>query len=509
MEFIYILLGIAVGFGTGVVLVTLQSRWKKEDAQEKAREIVEEACRQAENLKKEALLVAKEEILKEKQNLEEEVQNKRRELQNLESRLLRREEMLERRLDQLERSENALRRSQEEVERVRKEVETMKAREVQELSRIAGLSLEEAREELLRRIEKTLEYEVSLKIKEAEERAKKESEKVAREIVVQSVQRYAADFTVENTVSVVGLPNDEMKGRIIGREGRNIRTFEMITGVDLIIDDTPEAVIISCFDPIRREIARIALEKLIVDGRIHPARIEELIEKAKAQVEEKILQEGEQALFDTGIKGINPELVKLLGKLYFRTSYGQNVLQHSKEVAHFAGLMAWELGLNAHVAKRAGLLHDIGKALDHEVEGPHAEIGAKLVGKYGEKWEIVHAIEAHHGDVEPATIEAVLIQAADAISASRPGARRESLEAYIKRLERLEKIADSFDGVEKSYAIQAGREVRIIVKPDKIDDTGAARLAREISKRIEDELEYPGQIKVTVVRETRAVGYAK
>ncbi|MEN3185475.1 MAG: ribonuclease Y [Atribacterota bacterium] len=509
MEFIYILLGVAVGFGVGVVWITLQNRQKKEDAQDKAREIVEEACRQAENLKKEALLVAKEEILREKQNLEEEIQHKRKELQNLESRLLRREEMLERRLDQLERSENALRRTQEEVERVRKEVETMKAREIQELSRIAGLSLEEAREELLQRIEKTLEYEVGLKIKEAEERAKKESEKVAREIVVQSIQRYAADFTVENTVSVIGLPNDEMKGRIIGREGRNIRTFEMITGVDLIIDDTPEAVIISCFDPIRREIARIALEKLIVDGRIHPARIEELIEKAKAQVEEKILQEGEQALFDTGIKGINSELVHLLGKLYFRTSYGQNVLQHSKEVAHFAGLMAWELGLNATVAKRAGLLHDIGKALDHEVEGPHAEIGAKLVGKYGEKWEIVHAIEAHHGDVEPATIEAVLVQAADAISASRPGARRESLEAYIKRLERLEKIADSFDGVEKSYAIQAGREVRIIVKPDKIDDAGAAKLAREISKRIEDELEYPGQIKVTVVRETRAVGYAK
>lgn len=509
MEFIYTLLGIAVGFGAGVVLVTLQNRRKKEDAQGKVQEILEEACRQAENLKKEALLAAKEEVLREKQTLEEEIQHKRKELQNLESRLLRREEMLERRLDQLERSENALRRSQEEVERVRKEVEAMKAREVQELSRIASLSLEEAREELLRRVEKTLEYEVGLKIKEAEERAKKESEKVAREIVAQSIQRYAADFTVENTVSVVGLPNDEMKGRIIGREGRNIRTFEMITGVDLIIDDTPEAVIISCFDPIRREIARIALEKLIVDGRIHPARIEELIEKAKAQVEEKILQEGEQALFDTGVKGINPELVKLLGKLYFRTSYGQNVLQHSKEVAHFAGLMAWELGLNANIAKRAGLLHDIGKAVDHEVEGPHAEIGAKLVGKYGERWEIIHAIEAHHGDVEPATIEAVLVQAADAISASRPGARRESLEAYIKRLEKLEKIADSFDGVEKSYAIQAGREVRIIVKPDKIDDVGAARLAREISKRIEEELEYPGQIKVTVVREIRAVGYAK
>ncbi|MGQ9746297.1 MAG: ribonuclease Y [Candidatus Caldatribacteriaceae bacterium] len=509
MEFIYTLLGMAIGFGAGVILITLQTRHKQEDTQEKAREILEEAYRQAENLKKEALLVAKEEILKEKQNLETEIQNKRRELQNFESRLLRREETLERRLDQLERSENALRRSQEEIEKVRKEVEAMKAKEIQELSRIANLSLEEAREELLRRIEKTLEYEIGLKVKEAEERAKKESERMAREIIVQSIQRYAADFTLENTVSVVGLPNDEMKGRIIGREGRNIRTFEMMTGVDIIIDDTPEAVIISCFDPIRREIARIALEKLIIDGRIHPARIEELIEKAKAQVEEKIIQEGEQALFDTGIKGMNPELVKLLGKLHFRTSYGQNVLQHSKEVAHLAGLMAWELGLNANVAKRAGLLHDIGKAVDHEVEGPHAEIGAKLVGRYGEKWEIAHAIEAHHNDIEPITIEAILVQAADAISASRPGARRESLEAYIKRLEKLEKIADSFEGVEKSYAIQAGREVRIIVKPDKIDDAGTAKLAREISKRIEEELEYPGQIKVTVVRETRAVGYAK
>lgn len=509
MEFLYILLGVVIGFGVGVVLITLQTPRKQEDVQEKAREIIEEAYQQAENLKKEALLVAKEESLKEKQNLETEIQSKRRELQNFESRLLRREEMLERRLDQLERSESSLRRSHEEIEKVRKEVEAMKAKEIQELSRIADLSLEEAREELMRRVEKILEYEIGLKVKEAEERAKKESEKVAREIIVQSIQRFAADFTLENTVSVVGLPNDEMKGRIIGREGRNIRTFEMMTGVDLIIDDTPEAVIISCFDPIRREIARIALEKLIIDGRIHPARIEELIEKAKVQVEEKIIQEGEQALFDTGIKGMNPELVKLLGKLHFRTSYGQNVLQHSKEVAYLAGLMAWELGLNANIAKRAGLLHDIGKAVDHEVEGPHAEIGAKLVGKYGEKWEIVHAIEAHHNDIEPITIEAILVQAADAISASRPGARRESLEAYIKRLEKLEKIADSFEGVEKSYAIQAGREVRIIVKPDKIDDVGAAKLAREISKRIEEELEYPGQIKVTVVRETRAVEYAK
>lgn len=506
---IYIFLGLAIGFVAGMFFVTLQLARRKENARLQAQKMLEEAARQAENLKKEALLSAREEILREKQVLEEEIQKKRRELQSLENRLLRREEMLERRMEQLEKSENALRRAQEALEQERKEVELMKAREIQELSRIAGLSVEEAQRELLERVEKTLEYEIGLRVKEAEERARKEAERVARDIVGQAIQRYAADFTVESTVSVVTLPNDEMKGRIIGREGRNIRTFEMMTGVDLIIDDTPEAVIISCFDPIRREIARIALEKLIMDGRIHPARIEELIEKAKAQVEEKILQEGEQALFDTGMKNVHPELVKLLGKLYFRTSYGQNVLQHAKEVAHFAGMMASELGANVYVAKRAGLLHDIGKALDHEVEGPHAKIGAELLGRYGEKWEVVHAVEAHHGDVEPQTLEAVLVQAADAISASRPGARRESLEAYIKRLERLEKIADSFEGVEKAYAIQAGREVRIIVKPDRIDDTGAAKLAWDVAKRIEKELEYPGQIKVTVIRETRAIEYAK
>ena len=506
---IYIFLGMAIGFVAGMFFVTLQLQRRTERAQFEAQKIVEEAVRQAESLKKEALLSAKEEVLREKQFLEEEIQGKRKELQNLESRLLRREEMLERRMEQLERSENALRKMQEEIERAKKEVETMKAREIQELSRIAGLSVEEARQEILNRVEKTMEYEIGLRIKEAEERAKKEAERIARDVVGQAIQRYAADFTVENTVSVVTLPNDEMKGRIIGREGRNIRTFEMMTGVDLIIDDTPEAVIISCFDPIRREVARIALEKLIVDGRIHPARIEELIEKAKVQVEEKIVQEGEQALFDTGIKSMNPELVKLLGKLYFRTSYGQNVLQHAKEVAHFAAVMASELGANVLVAKRAGLLHDIGKALDHEVEGPHAKIGAELLGKYGERWEVIHAVEAHHGDVEPRTLEAILVQAADAVSASRPGARRESLEAYIKRLERLEKIADSFGGVEKAYAIQAGREVRIIVKPDQIDDAQAAKLARDVVKKIEKELEYPGQIKVTVIRETRVTEYAK
>ncbi|MCS7241394.1 MAG: ribonuclease Y [Candidatus Caldatribacterium sp.] len=506
---IYIFLGAAIGFVAGILFVTLQLSRRKENAQLQAQRILEEATRQAENIKKEAFLEAREEILREKQSLEEEIQKKRKELQNLENRLLRREEVLERRMEQLERSEAALRKAQEALEREKREVELMKAQEIQELSRIAGLSIEEAQRELLERVEKTLEYEISLRVKEAEERARKEAERVARDIVGQAIQRYAADFTVESTVSVVTLPNDEMKGRIIGREGRNIRTFEMMTGVDLIIDDTPEAVIISCFDPIRREVARIALEKLIMDGRIHPARIEELIEKAKIQVEEKILQEGEQALFDTGIKNVHPELVKLLGKLYFRTSYGQNVLQHAKEVAHFASLMASELGANVHIAKRAGLLHDIGKALDHEVEGPHARIGAELLGRYGEKWEVIHAVEAHHGDVDPQTLEAVLVQAADAISASRPGARRESLEAYIKRLERLEKIADSFEGVEKAYAIQAGREVRIIVKPDRVDDAGAAKLAWDIAKRIEKELEYPGQIKVTVIRETRAIEYAK
>jgi len=505
----YILLGIAVGTIAGIYIKTLHVKILEQKASRCAQEILEAAHKEAENIKKEILLAAKEEILREKQSLEEEIQRKRRELQNFESRLLRREENLERKMEQLEKKENQLNELLMETERIKQETEKLKEKEMQELHRIANLSWEEARQEVLTRVEKTLEHEVGLKIKEAEEQAKKESERIAREIVTQAIQRYAADFTAENTVSVVTLPSDEMKGRIIGREGRNIRTFEMITGVDLIIDDTPEAVIISCFDPIRREIARIALEKLILDGRIHPARIEELVEKARIQVEEKMLQEGEQALFDTGIKNVHPEIVKLLGKLYFRTSYGQNVLQHSKEVAHLAALMAAELGVRVNIAKRAGLLHDIGKALDHEVDGPHAFIGADVARRYGEKEEIINAIESHHGEAEPGSIEAVLVQAADAISASRPGARRESLEVYIKRLEQLEKIASSFEGVEKSYAIQAGREVRIIVKPEKLNDAQAAKLAYEVVKRIEKELEYPGQIKVTVIRETRAVEYAK
>ncbi|HOQ67629.1 MAG TPA: ribonuclease Y [Candidatus Atribacteria bacterium] len=509
MEFIYILLGIAIGLIGGLSFLNFQLQKERKNAQEEIERAWEESLRQVEASKKEALILAKEEVLEDRKALEEEVQRKRKELQSFESRLLRREEMLERKLEQIEKTESLLRKRQEEIEQQRETVEVLKSRQIQELSRIASLSVEEARQELLERVEKTLDYEIGMKIKEAEERAKREAGKVAQKVVVQAIQRYAADFTVENTVSVVNLPSDEMKGRIIGREGRNIRTFEIITGVDLIIDDTPEAVVISSFDPIRREVARLALEKLIVDGRIHPARIEEVVEKSKSEVEEKIIQEGEQALFDVGVKGINEELIKLLGKLYFRTSYGQNVLQHSKEVAYFAGLMASELGVDTTLAKRAGLLHDIGKAIDHEVEGPHAKIGAELASRYGEKEEVVHAIEAHHGEVEAKTVEAILVQAADAISASRPGARRESLESYIKRLEKLEKIADGFEGVEKSYAIQAGREARIIVKPDKIDDAQAAKLAYDIAQKIEKELEYPGQIKVTVIRETRVVEYAK
>ncbi len=503
------MLGIAIGLIGGLSFLNFQLQKERKNAQEEIERAWEESLRQVEASKKEALILAKEEVLEDRKALEEEVQRKRKELQSFESRLLRREEMLERKLEQIEKTESLLRKRQEEIEQQRETVEVLKSRQIQELSRIASLSVEEARQELLERVEKTLDYEIGMKIKEAEERAKREAGKVAQKVVVQAIQRYAADFTVENTVSVVNLPSDEMKGRIIGREGRNIRTFEIITGVDLIIDDTPEAVVISSFDPIRREVARLALEKLIVDGRIHPARIEEVVEKSKSEVEEKIIQEGEQALFDVGVKGINEELIKLLGKLYFRTSYGQNVLQHSKEVAYFAGLMASELGVDTTLAKRAGLLHDIGKAIDHEVEGPHAKIGAELASRYGEKEEVVHAIEAHHGEVEAKTVEAILVQAADAISASRPGARRESLESYIKRLEKLEKIADGFEGVEKSYAIQAGREARIIVKPDKIDDAQAAKLAYDIAQKIEKELEYPGQIKVTVIRETRVVEYAK
>ncbi|HKM39183.1 MAG TPA: ribonuclease Y [bacterium] len=478
-------------------------------AEDAARRIVEEAEREAEAKIREALLESKEEAHCMRQELERENKDRRLELQRLERRLVKREESLDRKLENIEKKEELLDKKRKAVQATNEKLESTYQEQLRELERISGLTSDEARTLLLTNVENDIRHDVAVLIKNIETEAKEEADKRARDIVTQAIQRCAADHVAEATVSVVTLPSDEMKGRIIGREGRNIRALETMTGVDLIIDDTPEAVIISGFDPVRREVARVALEKLVADGRIHPARIEEVVEKTAKEVEELIREEGEQAAFEAGANNVNPELVRMLGRLKFRTSYGQNVLKHSLEVSHLAGIMASELGADVTLAKRAGLLHDIGKAVDHQMEGPHVTIGANLARKYGESPEVVHGIAAHHGDIEPETAEAVLVQAADALSAARPGARRETLEAYIKRLETLENIANSFTGVEKSYAIQAGREVRIMVKPERIDDLGAVRLARDVVRKIETELDYPGQIKVNVIRETRAVEYAK
>ena len=482
---------------------------KLNSAENEAKQILDRAKIEAENNKKEEIFKAKEEILSARKDLDDEIRERRGEVQQQERRLLQKEENLERKLETIDKKEKDLAKKEENLEVQKEELKQVTNRQMSELQRISGLSAEDAKKQLLTEIEKTMTAEKASLVREMESKAKEEATKNAREIVSYAIQKCAADHTSETTVSIVSLPNDDMKGRIIGREGRNIKALETLTGIDLIIDDTPEAVVISGFDPLRREVAKIALEKLIEDGRIHPAKIEEMVEKAKEEVENTIKEEGERAVLETGVVGLHPDLVKLIGKLKYRTSYGQNVLNHSIEVSNLARIMAEELGLDPKLARRAGLLHDIGKALDHDMEGTHVEIGVEILKKYKENDKVINAVQAHHGDVEPQTIEAVLVQAADAISASRPGARRETLETYIKRLEALENIADSFDGVEKSFAIQAGREIRIIVKPEKISDDQMVLMARDIAKKVEDEMEYPGQIKVNVVRETRVVDYAK
>ena len=478
-------------------------------AEAEATRIINEAIKASESKKREALVEAKEEILKARNEHEKEVKERRADLQKQERRLQQKEENLDRKLENMEKKEEAFNKKQEALEEQKEEVAQLKKAQMDVLERISGFTAEEAKAYLINQLEAEVTHESAMKIKEIEARYKEEADTMAREMISLAIQRCAADHVAEATVSVVPLPNDEMKGRIIGREGRNIRTLETMTGVDLIIDDTPEAITVSCFDPVRREIARLALEKLILDGRIHPARIEEMVEKAKREVDATIKAEGERAVFETNVHGLHPELVKLLGRQKYRTSYGQNVLNHSMEVSHVAGLLAAEIGADVTLAKRAGLLHDLGKSIDHEVEGSHVQIGVELARKYRENEEVVHAIEAHHNDVEPRTVIACLVQAADAISAARPGARRENLENYIKRLEKLEEITSSFEGVDKSFAIQAGREVRIMVKPEMVSEDRMVILAREIAKKIEEEMEYPGQIKVHVLRETKAIEYAK
>jgi len=511
-----VLIPILVGVGCLIVGLLAGYSYRRNIAESKigraedsVKKLIDDAQKRAEVVKKETVLEAQEEVHRLRSEFDKETRERRNEITKIEKRLVQKEESLEKKIDNATQKEEQLDKKSKEITKIKEDLEVVYNKQLEQLEHVSGLSVEEAKGLLLEKVEHEARHDMAVMLRDIEQKAKDEADKKARNILSLAIQKCAADHVAENTVSVVNLPNDEMKGRIIGREGRNIRALETATGIDLIIDDTPEAVILSGFDPVRREVARIALEKLIVDGRIHPARIEEMVNKAQKEVDNQIKEAGEQAVFDVGIHSLHPEIVKLLGRLKYRSSYGQNVLKHSIEVAHLSAAMAAEIGANIKLAKRAGLLHDIGKAVDHEVEGPHIQIGADLAKKYKEKDDIINAIAAHHGDVEPKTVEAVLVQAADAISAARPGARRESLENYVKRLESLEEIANSFKGVERSYAIQAGREVRIIVKPEDIDDAGTNLIARDIVKKIEDELDYPGQIKVNVIRETRAVDYAK